>query len=89
MLCVAAELGNTAFKGTSSSNLRSNPNLSAKKDHPRKDGLVRYWWWGGDRPINLVFEKVSQADNVHLKTCTSVALAVQMAFEVENRSKDY
>jgi hypothetical protein len=63
MLCVAAELGNTAFKGTSSSNLRSNPNLSAKKDHPRKDDLVRYWWWGGNRAKRLVVQEVRAADN--------------------------
>lgn len=57
--------------------------LAKKKDDPRKDGLVRYWWWGRDQPINLVSERVSAADNVYVKTPITVAPAVRMAFEVE------
>jgi hypothetical protein len=40
-------------------------------------------WWGRDQPINLVSEKVSAAGNVYVKTHTTVAPAVRMAFEVE------
>jgi len=77
MLCVSVELGNTAFRGKDTSNLQQ------KKRTPSKGWSCAVWWWVGDQPINLVSERVSVADNVYVKTHTTVAPAGWMAFEVE------
>ena len=47
------------------------------------DGLVRFGGGAGTDLLKLVFEGIRAADNVYVKTPTTVVPAVRMAFEVE------